>query len=86
MGVGRWSGSWRISFGIVTCRRSKAAGRAGFFELAGAARPSASFGFGMGFDGLRLVRDDDPSLVDVGGSLFFEYATQQDPDEVFAGL
>jgi hypothetical protein len=40
----------------------------------------------MGFDGLRLVRDDDPSLVDVGGSLFFEYATQQDPDEVFAGL
>jgi hypothetical protein len=38
------------------------------------------------FAGFRHVRGDDPSLADVGGSLFFEYATQQDPDEVFARL
>ncbi len=38
------------------------------------------------FDGLRLLRDDNPPLADIGDSLFFEYATKQDPDEVFARL
>lgn len=38
------------------------------------------------FDGLRLISDDNPSLADVSASLFFEYATQEDPNDVFARL
>ena len=38
------------------------------------------------FQGLRLLSGDDPSLSEVGESLFFEYATQEDPDEIFARL
>lgn len=38
------------------------------------------------FDSLRLLQSDDPPLSAVGDSLYFEYATQEDPDEVFDRL
>lgn len=38
------------------------------------------------FDSLRLLEPDDPPLSAVGDSLYFEYATQQHPDEVFDQL
>jgi hypothetical protein len=38
------------------------------------------------FEGLQLLHRDSSDLSEVGDSLFFEYATQEDPDEVFARL
>ena len=38
------------------------------------------------FDGLRLLRHEAPDLAEIGHSLFFEYATQEDPDDVFSRL
>ena len=39
------------------------------------------------FDGLRLLHHDaSPDLAKIGPSLFFEYATQKNPDDVFSRL
>ncbi len=38
------------------------------------------------FEGLRLLAGEDPTLSQVGRSLFFEYAAQDDADEAFDRL